>query len=61
MVEGERVLQAVGGHVAVSPEAADVVEQHVEPRIRGEHLAGQPPDLGLRRHVGDEDVDRRVA
>ena len=36
MIEGERVLQAVGGDVAVVPEAADVVEQHIEPRIGGE-------------------------
>ena len=61
MIEGKRVLQTVGGHVTVSPESTDVVEQHVEPRVRREHLACQPVDLGLGRHVGDEDVHRRVA
>ena len=61
VIERERVLEAIGGHVAVRPEAADVVEQHVQPRIGGEHLVRQPPDLGLRRHVGDEDIDRGVA
>ncbi len=55
------MLQPVGGHVVVGPEPADVVEQHIQPRVRGENLAGQPPDLGLQRHVGDEDVHRGVA
>jgi hypothetical protein len=45
---------AIGG----GPEPADVVEQHIQPRVRGENLGGQTPDLGLRRHVGDEDVHR---
>ena len=61
VVEGERVLQTVGGDVAMRPEAADVVEQDVEPRVGREDLGGQPADLGLRRHVGDEDVDGGVA
>ncbi len=61
MVEGERVFQTVGGHLAVGPEPADVVQQHVQPRVSGQDLVGQPPDLGLRRHVGYEGIDRRVA
>ena len=61
MVEGEGVLQPVGRDMAVRPEAADVVEQDVQARVRGQHLAGQPPHLGLRGHVGDEDVDRAAA
>jgi hypothetical protein len=61
VVEGECVLQPVGGHVAMCPEPADVVEQHIQARVRGEDLGRQPPDLGLRRHVGDEDVHRSAA
>ncbi len=33
VVERERALQAVGGDVAVRPEPADVVDQHVQTRV----------------------------
>ena len=61
MVEGEGVFQAVGGDVPVRPEAAHVVDQHIQPRIGVEYLAGQAADLGLGGHVGDVHVHRRVA
>ena len=61
MVEGKRVLEPIGGHVTVGPEAADVVKQDIEPRVRGEDLVSQPSDLGLGRHVGDEDINSRIA
>jgi len=61
LVDRKCVLKAIGGHVAMCPESADVVEQHVQPGIGRQNLVGQPPDLGLRRHVGDEDVHRRIA
>src|SRR5205085_2211278 len=51
VVEGERALQAVGGQVAVGPEPADVVDQHVQPRVGGEDRAGEPPDLDLGAQV----------
>ncbi len=58
MVERERVLQAVGCLAAMGPEPPDVVEEHIKARVGREDLVSEPPDLGLRRHVGDEDVDR---
>ena len=48
VVDGKGVLQAVGGDVARRPEAPDVVDQHVEARIRVEHLRGESAYLGLR-------------
>ena len=61
VVEGERALQAVGGQVAVRPEPADVVDQHVQPRVGVEDRDGEPTYLGLGGHVGGERVDGRVA
>jgi hypothetical protein len=61
VVEGEGVLKPVDGRVAVGPEPADVVEQHIEAWIGGEDLGGQPPDFGLGGHVGDEDVHCGIA
>ena len=61
MVDREGVFQAVCGHPPVGPESADVVDQHVQPRVRVEHGRGQSADLGLRRQVGDERVHRRVS
>ena len=61
MIEGEGVLQSVGRRVAVCPEPADVVEQHIEARVGCQDFIRQSPHLGLRRHIGNEDIDRRVA
>ena len=61
VVDREGVFQAVGGHVPVRPEPADVVDQHIQPRVRVEHGRGQSADLGLRRQVGGERVHRRVS
>ncbi len=47
MVEGEGALEAVGGDVAGGPEAADVVDQHVEARVRVEHLCREAAHLDL--------------
>jgi hypothetical protein len=47
VVQGEGVLKPVGGHMTVRPEAANVVEQDVQARVGGQHLAGHPPNLGL--------------
>ena len=47
MVDGEGVLQAIGGDPAGGLEPARVVDQHVQPRVRGQDLAGQPAHLGL--------------
>lgn len=40
MVEREGVLETVCGDVAVRPEAANVVDENVQARVRGEELAG---------------------
>ena len=48
VVERERVLQPVGGDVAVRPKPADVVDEDIQPWIRGQHVVGQAMDLGLR-------------
>ena len=61
MVEGERVLKAVGGWVPMCPEPADVVDQHVQSRVGVEDGGGEPPYLGLGAHVGGERVDGRVS
>ena len=60
MIEREGVLEAVGGDVPVRPEPANVVHQHVQPRIPVEHLTRQAAYLGLRGEVRGERVDRRV-
>ena len=58
MVHREGVLEAVDGGVPGGPEPADVVDQHVQPWVRREHLVREPAHLVLGGHVGDEDVDR---
>jgi hypothetical protein len=45
------VLQAVGGGVPVSPEPADVVDQHVQAWVGVRHQGGQTAHPGLGRHV----------
>jgi len=57
VVEREGALQAVGGEVPVSPEPADIVNQHVQPRIGVSHLGGQAAHLCQDRHVGGKGVD----
>lgn len=57
MVDSEGAFQAVRRHVVGGPEAAHVVDQHVQPGIGRDRFAGHPADLGLGREVGDEDVD----
>ena len=61
MVEREGVLQAVGGEVPVSPEPADVVDQHVQARVGVQHLSGQTAHPGLGGHVGGKGVHGWVA
>ena len=61
VVDGEGVLQAVGGDVPGGPEPAHVVDQHVQARVRGEDLTGQTAHLGLDGQVGYEHIDGRVA
>ena len=47
VVDGEGVFQAIGGDPAGGLEPARVVDQHVQPRVGGQDLAGQPAHLGL--------------
>ena len=61
MVEGEGVLQAIGGRMSVRPEPADVVDQHIQPWVSIENCAGEAAHLGLGAHVGCEHVDGRVS
>ena len=61
VVHGERALEPVGRDVARRPEPPDVVDQHVQPRVRLEHGRGEAPDLGLRGQVRDERVDVPIA
>ena len=56
MVEGEGVLEPVGGDVPGVPVAADVVDQHIDPGEALEHLGSQPPHLRLGGEVRDEHV-----
>lgn len=44
MVEGERLLKPVGGQMAVRPEPADIVDQHIELWM-GRELLHHPSDL----------------
>jgi len=57
-VEREGVLQAIGGDVPVSPEPADVVDQHVQPRVGVQYLSGQAAHPGLNRHVRGKGIHR---
>jgi hypothetical protein len=54
MVEGEGALQPIGGEVSGIPEAASVVDQHIDSGKALEDLVGQPPHLRLVRQVGHE-------
>src|SRR5690348_8566306 len=56
MVDGERALQSVSGDVPRIPVAADIVDQHMDPREGLENLTSQPPNLRLRRQVREEHV-----
>jgi hypothetical protein len=47
VIERERVLQPVGGLVAMRPEPADVVEEDIQPQVGVEDLCGEATDLGL--------------
>jgi hypothetical protein len=44
-----------------APEPTQVVDQHLQPRVCVEYLAGQAPDFGLGGQVGCEHVHHRVA
>ncbi len=57
MVEGEGVLESVGGDAPGLPVAADVVDEHVDPGEALEHFAGQSSYLRLCGEVRDEHVD----
>ena len=61
VVERERQLEAVRGDVAVRPEPAHVVDQHVDSGVALLQFGGQSAHLRLRRQVGLEDVDRVIA
>ena len=45
----------------VSPEPADVVDQHVQTRVGADHLGGQTTHLCLGGNVGGKDIHGRVA
>ena len=60
MIQREGTLQTVSGDVPVSPEPADVVDQHVQTRIGASHLGSQTAHLRLDGHVGDKDIHRCV-
>ena len=60
VVEREGVLQAIGGDVPVRPEPADVVDQHVQPRIPLERFACEAAYFGLQREVGGECVHHQL-
>jgi hypothetical protein len=60
VIEGECVLQPIGGLVAVGPEPADVVDEHIEPWVRREDVSSEAPDVALRRQIRHEDVHRAV-
>ena len=60
VVEREGVLHAIGGDVPVSPEPADVVDQHVQPRVGVQYLSGQTAHPGLNRHVRGKGIHRRA-
>ena len=57
MIDGEGVLEPVGGEMSGVPVPADVVDQHIDPRKPLQRLLRQPAHLGLGRQVGDEHVD----
>jgi hypothetical protein len=57
VVEGEGVLESVGGDMPGVPVPAGVVDQHVDPGEAAEYLVGQAPHLGLGGQVGHERVD----
>ena len=61
VVEGEGALQAVGSRVSVGPEAADIVDQHVQTRVSLEDNGGELTQLVLGGHVGGERVNSRVS
>ena len=61
MVDGEGVLQAVGGDVPGGPEPAHVVDQHVQVWVPVQDLTGETVDLGLDGQVGREHVHGRAA
>jgi hypothetical protein len=61
VVEREGALQAIGGEVPVSPEPADVIDQHIQPRIGASHLGGQMAHPGLGGHVRGKGIHRRAA
>jgi hypothetical protein len=48
------------GDVPVRPEPADVVDQHVRPRVGTSHLGGQTAHLRLDGHVGGKDIHRWI-
>jgi hypothetical protein len=52
------VLQVIGRDVPVSPEPADVVDQHVQPRVGVQYLSGQTAHPGLNRHVRGKGIHR---
>jgi hypothetical protein len=44
VVQSKGVLETICSHMLAVPVAADVVHEHVDPRLPPEHLTGQPPD-----------------
>jgi hypothetical protein len=61
VVDREGALQAVGGEVPVGPEPADVVDQHIQPRVGAGHLRGQTAHPGLGGHVSGKGVHHWAA
>ena len=61
VVQGPGVLDAVDGGLARGEQAARVVDEDVEARVSLLQLGGDPTHLGLRREVGDDRLDPRVA
>lgn len=61
VVERPGALEPVRASLPPVEDRAGIIHQHVEPRIGRADLGRQPADLGLRRQVGDEAVDRRAA
>ena len=54
------IYTAVGGRMSMRPKPADVVDQHIQPRVGVEYSDGQPAHLGLGAHVGGKCVDGRA-
>ncbi len=57
MIQHEGAFQSVGGDVASAPIAADVADEHMNPRQDAEDLARQPPHLRLAGQIRDKRLD----